>query len=116
MSTSRDVRTPYEAQWGEYRRWTWIFWGLALGWLPFGAVVFETLDYFGAPDWPDWLPFPLLFGYMAVIAYYGTRTNNFRCPRCSKRFFLTTWSRNTFAMKCRHCGLPKWAGSERRPL
>lgn len=32
----------------------------------------------------------------------------FDCPRCGERFFKRRFSRNGFAQRCVHCGLPKW--------
>src|SRR5579862_9279133 len=39
------------------------------------------------------------------------RFASFRCPRCRKRFFSSSFTNNPFATKCMNCGLPKWAVS-----
>jgi hypothetical protein len=47
--------------------------------------------------------------WMIAFAISGFRLSLFRCPRCSKSFYSTSLYTNSFARKCLHCGLPKWA-------
>jgi hypothetical protein len=105
--------TPYEEQWQRYRRNSravWFFW---LGWLPFGAlVVFPAMRFTGSEK----LGFGLGFAWMLAFGVFGIRAGNFRCPRCGNKFFSTRWYQNSWSFKCVHCGLPKWSGSQRKPL
>jgi len=55
--------------------------------------------------------------WLIAFAVIGYRKWNFRCPRCAEPFFYKfddrrwrmSWQHNPFALRCMHCGLPKWA-------
>lgn len=112
----QDSAVPYDAEWRQYRRWNRVFWGLWLGWVPLGLAVLRLFNHPQSMLQP--LIFPVLLGYMAATGYFGFRTMYFGCPRCGRKFFprWRTQKPFTFRQTCRHCGLPKWAGSERQPL
>jgi hypothetical protein len=97
----------YAEQWQRYRYWVRMFWGLFLGWLPFGAVLGGVALLVQS----DALVYPLLFAYAVAWVASGIVASNFRCPRCGKTFFWSLRYRNPFARQCVHCHLPKWAGS-----
>jgi hypothetical protein len=49
------------------------------------------------------------FSWMIFYAVASVRTASFKCPRCDQWFFAKWWYRNSFARRCVHCGLPKYA-------
>ena len=49
-----------------------------------------------------WMVFSVIAGNLAL---------RFPCPRCGKWFFKKWWYYNSFARRCVHCGLPKYADS-----
>ncbi|MFP2928432.1 hypothetical protein ACLESO_25200 [Pyxidicoccus sp. 3LG] len=51
-------------------------------------------------------------GVFLAIAYSSVMYGTFRCPRCHHPFFRNGLSANSFARRCLHCGLPKWADPE----
>lgn len=53
--------------------------------------------------------FVLAFAWMVFFAVAGNVVIRFACPRCGKPFFTKWWYHNTFARRCVHCGLPKYA-------
>ncbi len=59
-------------------------------------------------------PFALAIGMilMPVFLVNQMRLNFFRCPRCGHLFFITFLLANSFARRCVHCGLPKWAKND----
>jgi hypothetical protein len=85
------------------RNAVWLFFA---GWLPAMAVVMLVAARL--------LRAPLLF-YLAAAVYVGlllivsVRFTSWRCPRCRKWFHSTWWYYNSFARKCVHCGLKKYA-------
>jgi hypothetical protein len=48
-------------------------------------------------------------GWMIFIGATSIRWQGFRCPRCRKWFFGKWWYYNSFARRCVHCRLPKYA-------
>jgi hypothetical protein len=104
-------RTPYEEQWQRYRKTNRAFWFVWLGFLPFFVLVSGPVA-----QWSENVAGGLLFAWIFAFFVVGIRAGNFRCPRCGKRFFSTWWYHNGWSSKCLHCGLPKWSGSERKPL
>jgi len=92
--------------WQEYRRRRNLTLFAFLGYVPFVfiiAVVAERLFHSTTPG------FVVAVGWMIFLAVASIRCENFRCPRCRKRFFAKWWYHNSFARRCVHCGLPKYA-------
>jgi len=50
--------------------------------------------------------------WMAVLALVVFWAGSFRCPRCGNPFFQQWGYQGSYARKCAHCGLPKWAEVE----
>jgi hypothetical protein len=46
---------------------------------------------------------------MSLFVVNQSRLNFFRCPRCGRCFFIRFPLSNSFARRCMHCGLPRWA-------
>ena len=100
-------RTCLES-WQRHRsrcRWSW---GLLAGWIPFGMALIKTADALRLPT-----PIFIACGGAYIVALMGVSfsVNLFRCPRCGHRFYA--WGpfglgHNSFARKCRNCGLRKW--------
>jgi len=40
------------------------------------------------------------------------KIGGWRCPRCGKRFFISTFVNNPLGRRCRHCGLPRLKKSD----
>src|SRR5436190_1877421 len=107
------VAHPYEKQWREYRAWTRAAWLLWLAFLPVVMLVIIPSIEENGWDVPSRLLGGLWFLAFGVVA---NRIGNWRCPRCGEAFFSKWLYHNLFARACLHCHLPKWAGSEWRPL
>ncbi len=105
----------YTAAWHDYRRRRRWFWGVYLGGC-FGMVGLWLL-FFNSPigEFMKGIVFCVL-APMWLIGFVVTafRCQLFRCPRCHRRFFMTWWYHNSFARRCIHCGLPKWADEDER--
>ena len=88
--------------WQAYRRNRRVVQIMFFGFLP---VLFLTLVV------ADRLAFIVGLGWVTIMLAVDTRCARFRCPRCSKRFFLKYpwWARVHDEPKCVHCGLPKYA-------
>jgi hypothetical protein len=111
MGTQPD----YTAAWCDLRRRRNISWVVFLSYVPGAMAIFLTVglplsaltgikpDYFGIAIGSCWMVACLVTGWRVVF---------FSCPRCDNRFFATWWYHNSFARKCVHCGLPKWATAE----
>jgi hypothetical protein len=100
---------PYYDAWHEYGR-VWrrslvlfavSFWG--------GSALTAGLVGVFFPAAPVWITPVLILPWVAAAAMAGQAPIRWRCPRCARPFFSTTWFRNGFARRCLHCGLPKWA-------
>ncbi len=92
--------------WQEYRRRRNLALFAFLGYVPFVfvfAVVTERLFHSTPPG------FAVALGWMIFLAVASIRCQSFRCPRCRKWFFAKWWYHNSFARRCVHCGLPKYA-------
>jgi hypothetical protein len=91
-----------ELEWQKHKRLTRINWGLFFGWIPFGAFVMSFFQRLG---------FILLGAYAITLVVIANIAGNFHCPRCGYRFYaMGPWGlgHNTFARRCRNCGLEKW--------
>jgi hypothetical protein len=103
----------YRAAWADYRRRRQWFWGEYVG----GFFALMALLELG--QWLGWASlvetgFAILSPvWMLVFVVVAIRLQLFKCPRCGLQFFKTFWSYNPFAKRCRHCGLPKWANTDR---
>jgi len=53
--------------------------------------------------------FVVAIGWMVFCVVSGNLAVRFPCPRCGKWFFAKWWYHNSWARRCVHCGLPKWA-------
>jgi hypothetical protein len=53
--------------------------------------------------------FIVAIGWMVFFVIVGNLALRFLCPRCGGWFFEKWWYSNTFARRCVHCGLPKYA-------
>jgi hypothetical protein len=110
-----NVHPDYTAAWRDYRKRSFIFWTVFLGYIPGVLVLFVGA---GLPiaaltgTKPDYFFYPIAGSWMLAFLITSWQVVLFRCPRCRKRFFATWWYRNPFARKCVHCGLPKWASSD----
>lgn len=95
-----EVRT-----WITFRLWIRMFWFLLLAWpivLIFSAAFLDTLGASAAWNvlvWLAWFGCLLLSGWKAI---------RLQCPRCNRRFFLSTRNWSAFYSKCRHCDLRKY--------
>ena len=83
--------------------------GLLLGYVPGVLVVGVSLNKLVGSGIPVFL---VAVGWMFALAFAGIALKTFPCPRCGKHFFRSWRYHNTFARKCVHCGLPKWAEME----
>jgi len=100
---------PPDSPWNSLRRREQVGIGLWLGYIP-GVIVLGR---------------PLSRALGSEIAYLGVAlawmascllvvfwTGSFRCPRCGNPFYQWWWYQGSYARKCAHCGLPKWAEIE----
>jgi hypothetical protein len=100
----------YASAWAAHRKVRRVLWGLLAGWIPYGAFVgVIILGLFPGLN-SGWI-FVAVAPYLIALGVVANLVGNFRCPRCGFRFFA--WGpfglgHNTFARKCRNCGLKKW--------
>ncbi len=110
-----SVQSDYEAGWRDLKRRRIIFWAVFLGYIPGTMAVFLLV---GLPVSaltgikPDYFFAAIALCWMVAFVVTSLRMTLFSCPRCKKSFFASWWYHNSFARKCVHCGLPKWANSE----
>jgi len=100
---------PYYQAWQDYSR-TWrrsirLFVAFFFG----GGAAAPLLVHVLVPKGPGWLPVLAAWLCMAAAILATIPPMRWRCPRCDKPFLSTTWAHNSFATRCLHCGLPKWA-------
>lgn len=103
------------AAWRTHRKWQRLSWILFALWLPFGACVFYLLEALPQKMWGREAPAPVVFGLLGTYAIAWVVVCNLaaamKCPNCGFGFFAWgPWGlgHNTFARKCRNCGLRKW--------
>ena len=96
-----------------HRRYQNLTLGLFVGWIPFGFLVGSvTINWLRLP--PLWVFIPIGI-YVIVLVVVANIYAAFRCPNCGHRFYA--WGPyglgyNSFARKCRNCGLRKWHCAE----
>jgi hypothetical protein len=101
--------------WQRHRFWSrltlilWLFWCANI-------IVFPIC---WALNLPQSLGYCWALGYMGFLMFASMRTSEFRCPRCGLYFFSGYWGplpyHISFARRCVHCGLPKWADPNEEP-
>jgi hypothetical protein len=107
---SAELRVgPYTARWDEYRKTRNLFWLVFLTYLPGVAIIGIPLARLSRSR----IVFFVTLGlwWLAFMAT-GLSLSFWKCPRCRKRFFSKWWYHNSFARKCVHCKLPKWAPAD----
>jgi hypothetical protein len=102
--SARSQPADYEASWCGLQKRDRLVWGIAVSYVPCMAVLMIGVMMVGEPVTPQ------LFVYAAILwlaAYVGAShyRQDFRCPRCTRRFF----SRGGDARSCASCHLPLWA-------
>jgi hypothetical protein len=98
--------TDYAKSWQGYRKRRNLILFAFLGYVPaVGLIAALTIWAFKSTT----PAFVAAFGWMVFYAVAGIRFQQFKCPRCGKLFFAKWWYHNSFARRCVHCGLPKYA-------
>jgi hypothetical protein len=93
-------------KWKKHRTLTRISWALFAAWIPYGILVFNI----GCWAHSDYAGVAIILYFVAFMVI-STRVSLFRCPGCGERFYAWAPSglgHNSFARKCRNCGLRKW--------
>jgi hypothetical protein len=103
------MRLPYDGHWAELRRRQRTCWWLFATYVPGAFLVGLPLSRVFNSSAPF---FAVAGAWMVALGIAGNRVINWPCPRSGKPFMSTSWSSNSFARKCRHCKLPKWARDE----
>jgi small-conductance mechanosensitive channel len=107
----------YREQWHLYyserrrilSRMFWIACGLAAVFL----ILFEFIDKFQFLTYFLVVPFIILILALPVQwAIFVWNIQGWDCPRCRELFFISTFVRNPFGHRCRHCGLARPEESE----
>ena len=96
--------------WARYRELARVAWILFAGWIPYGLLVSLVLGHLVAELSSGWI-FAAVVPYIAALVIVANMAGNLRCPRCGYRFFALGpfgLGHNSFARKCRNCGLKKW--------
>jgi len=92
--------------WEEYRRKRNLFWFAFFGFLPSVALV-------GVLSFRVFYTFtPAMVAAITGVVFLiiaAERALRFRCPRCGEMFFKKSIDSDSFARRCVHCGLPKYA-------
>jgi|ERR1035441_1744215 hypothetical protein len=92
--------------WGGFRRVRNIVWLAFLGYVPIVAfIAFVSVRLFSTLT----PAFIAAFAWMGFFLIAGNLFIRFPCPRCGKPFFSKWWYYNSFARRCVHCGLKKYA-------
>lgn len=92
--------------WDEYRKRRNLAWFVFLGYVPIVSGVGMLSMWLFSTFTPA---FVVAIGWMVFFVIAGNLAVRFPCPRCGKWFFAKWWYHNSFARRCVHCGLPKWA-------
>lgn len=92
--------------WDDYRRRRNLAWVAFLGYVPVVFMVAVLSMRLFSTFTPA---FVVAIAWMVFFAIAGNLALRFPCPRCGKWFFAKWWYHNSFARRCVHCGLPKYA-------
>lgn len=108
-STAYVIRDPQSCseEWAKHRKQARIVWALVAGWIPYAALSFLLLNWLHVVA-AIWVA---IISYLLVLVVFSSRFSNFACPKCGERFYAWgPWGlgHNSFARKCRNCGLHKW--------
>ncbi len=97
---------PHIDPWGEYRKRRNVALFAFIGYVPIVfAIALLSIRLFST-----FTPaFVVAFAWMAFVLIASNLVARFRCPRCGKPFFAQWWYYNSFARRCVHCGLRKYA-------
>lgn len=95
--------SDYAERWRQYRKFRNLGWLLLACYFPILIVI----GMFASSIHADWLFYASWVIWVILSAILGHRIAWWRCPRCGK-LFAGYW-RGSFAKKCVHCGLPKFA-------
>jgi hypothetical protein len=100
--------TDCPGAWEQHRKNQHVLIALYAGIIPFFFLVAGLLTKY--PRIFHRFPYVMVI-YMVCVWLASVRFSRFRCPRCGNRFDAVTsfgFGHNTFAKKCRNCGLRKW--------
>src|ERR1051325_3073087 len=108
INSKAEIQTEgvYSVQWEDYRRRRNLFWIVFLTYIPGILIIGIPLACLFHSN----VVGPIVAGlwmlaFIVVSNYWGF----WKCPRCGKPFFRKWWYHNSFARRCVHCKLPKWA-------
>lgn len=102
---------PYQKEWEEYRRLRNADFGtFFLG--SFGIMILASLMGLLKVK-QEWIVYLVVFIWIFFYLRALIRFNNWRCPRCYKRFFTSSFFATSpvFISNCRNCNLLKYSGS-----
>ena len=97
-------RESYAQQWRDLQRRKFLALAAFVLYLPGAVVLFLALSVV-AHDWTR--RYEALIGlcwfalFVSALIYQGV----FRCPNCSKSFFVSDRWRNSFSTRCLNCGI-----------
>ena len=111
---SYKVRNGYPshncaAEWTKHRTRSHLFWGLLAGWIPYGILVVAVSNWLHSRSEIGFVV--VLMPYLLALFVFANMVSVFRCPRCGSPFYAWGPRRivhNSFATRCRNCGLQKW--------
>ena len=106
----------YREQWRAYyavrrrllARMFWLAGGLGAIALLFMAIPGPVVEQH--PLLADMVTVPIVILLLALPALWFIfvwKTGGWICPQCGEPFFISTFVRNPFGRKCRHCKLPR---------
>jgi Zn ribbon nucleic-acid-binding protein len=98
----------YSAQWAEYRRRRNIVLLVFATYVPGVMLLGSTISRVTGNEKGF---FVVAICWMAAFVGTSIHMTSWECPRCGKWFHAKWWMNNSFAGKCVHCGLRKWAES-----
>jgi hypothetical protein len=99
----------YSYPWKKYRRLSRLSWIIVLTYAPGVLIIGGILYAVSGSETPIYV---VAIMWMLAVVISGNRVIGWKCPRCGKSFFTAWFIRNPFAIKCFHCGLPKWSLSD----